>query len=539
VPSPDPSQPNPHFESLVDDFIADRCRLDPGMASFLGKREWDHNIADTSAAGHRHREARNRHWLGAFAQVDPSALTQSQSIDRELVLARVGGDVATADFELFLHQARPEAEATAAALDRLAAVAQTVENARNNLDAALASPDVLRRDLQTIRGQAQFLRQDLAGFVSDPALQEQLRAAAAPAAAAYDDLGDHVEALAKVAHGTFVFGQERYNMVLQISEQLDYDARTLREMGWREYQALAQEMGEVAQRVAGTTDWQRLLTDMQKQHAPDMQGMLREYADATSRARQFVIDHDLMTVPAGEHCDVLPAPAFMRGSTVVASYFPAAPFLPGTKGTFNVPFTPDGASGTDIEERLETNAHYEIPSTTAHEAYPGHHLHFVHVAGAGRLRQFLDSTYFVEGWALYTEKMMGEQGFYRTDEELLGQLGARIFRAARIIVDTGLHLGEMSLDEAAEFMHEKAGLPASVARGEAERYAAWPTQASAYITGALAIEAMRDRWLAEKRGTLREFHDGLAGTGALPPGLAGRAIGLDPVPSHRRGGDGG
>lgn len=192
-----------------------------------------------------------------------------------------------------------------------------------------------------------------------------------------------------------------------------------------------------------------------------------------------------------------------------------------------MPFTPDGAAPQDIEDRLQSNAHYEIPSTTAHEAYPGHHAHFVRIANASALRHFLQSDYFAEGWALYVEKMMGEQGFYRSDEELLGQLGARIMRAGRVVVDTSLHLGEMSIDEAAAFMREKVGLPTAVARSEAERYASWPGQASSYMTGAIAIEGFRERWLTEQRGTLCEFHDAITSSGALPLGLAARAIGLD------------
>ncbi|MGI8847244.1 MAG: DUF885 domain-containing protein [Candidatus Dormibacteria bacterium] len=546
APSLRDTTPGQQFDALVAGFIEDQCRLAPENASFLGRTDYDHAVSDTSADGFQEHHDRDRHWVRTFEDVDSSELSGSQRIDRELILARLGAEVATADFQfwrrapeqyvqdgvfnLFVHQARPQAEAVAAAVTRLAAVPQTVANATANLSADLACPEVLRRDLATVRGQAQFLREDLPGFVQDPVLRQRLGDAAAPAAAAYDNLADHVDALAEVAHGSYVFGEKNYNAVLQTGEQLSFNSHTLREMGRREWDALNTKMGDVAQRInGGSRDWQTLLRTLQKQHAADMQGMLDEYTQTTQRARQFVIDHDLATVPAGEHCDVLPAPAFERAAIAVASYFPPAPFLPGTKGTFNVPYTPDGSTPTEDAERLETNAHYEIPSTTAHEAYPGHHHHFVHMGRASPLRHFLESTYFVEGWALYAEKMMGEHGFYRSDDELLGALGARIFRAARIIVDTSLHLGEMSIDDAAQFMQVRGGLPESVAKAEALRYAAWPTQASAYLTGAIAIEEMRDRWLAEKRGTLREFHDAITGSGALPPGLAGRAVGLDPA----------
>lgn len=550
MPSTDAATPRDRFARLVDEFVREQCALNPALATFLGFTDRDHEVIDTSAAGFRHRDDRDRHWLQVFEQIGERELSDDQRVDRQLLIARLGAAVRTADFEswrrspehyvadgvfeLFVHQMRPEAEAVAAAIDRLAAVPRIVADAKANLDASMAHSDIIRRDLVSVRGQAVFLRDELGSFVSDPALRDRLVKAAAPAAQAYDELGDHLEQLAQRATGTFVFGEQRYNAVLQQGEMLTYGARELRELGRREYDALDAQMQAVAQRISGSPDWKALLPSLQKRCAADLPGMLQDYRDATDRARTFVIDHDLMTVPPTERCAVEPAPAFMRGSTAVASYFPAAPFMPGSRGTFNVPYTPDGASPSEVADRLQSNALYEIPATTAHEAYPGHHLHFVHMANANAVRQFMQSTYFVEGWALYTEKMMAEQGFYRDDSELLGQLAGRIMRAARVVVDTSLHLGEMSVDEAAEFMRDKVGLPPSVAKAEALRYAAWPTQASAYLTGAIEIERARDRWLAAGRGTLRQFHDAICDQGALPPGLAARAIGVGaPEPPQR------
>ena len=85
---------------------------------------------------------------------------------------------------------------------------------------------------------------------------------------------------------------------------------------------------------------------------------------------------------------------------------------------------------------------------------------------------------------------MRDAGFF-TPQEVVGQLEARLFRAARIVVDTSLHTDRMSFDEAVSFMHEKALLPWPTARSEVARYCAWPTQASAYLTGAMAIERER------------------------------------------------
>jgi uncharacterized protein (DUF885 family) len=100
----------------------------------------------------------------------------------------------------------------------------------------------------------------------------------------------------------------------------------------------------------------------------------------------------------------------------------------------------------------------------------------------------------------------------------------RLFRAARIVVDTSLHLGDMTVEEAVEFMSTKASLSVETARAEVLRYCAWPTQASSYLTGALEIARLRERWESEGKGSLREFHDAAAGSGRLPINLVERAL---------------
>jgi len=151
-------------------------------------------------------------------------------------------------------------------------------------------------------------------------------------------------------------------------------------------------------------------------------------------------------------------------------------------------------------------------------------------ANRSKLRQVFSTSYFSEGWALYAERVMREQGFFADPKHQLYQYEATIFRAARIIVDTSLHLGEMTFDEAVRFMVEKGNLSEPNARAEVGRYCSWPTQASAYLTGMLEIVDVRTRWLAKngKSGVpaLRDFHDALTGSGAMPTSLAERALAI-------------
>jgi uncharacterized protein (DUF885 family) len=120
--------------------------------------------------------------------------------------------------------------------------------------------------------------------------------------------------------------------------------------------------------------------------------------------------------------------------------------------------------------------------------------------------------------------MMREQGFFTYPRQELGQLDNRLFRAARIVVDTALHTGEMTFDDAVTFMRDHTSLSEPTARAEVARYCAWPTQASSYLTGSLEIENARTAFMNDRLGTLREFHDRLAGSGMLPVPLAERAL---------------
>jgi len=194
------------------------------------------------------------------------------------------------------------------------------------------------------------------------------------------------------------------------------------------------------------------------------------------------------------------------------------------RGHFFVPFPPDGAGENEVQQRLENNSFPSIPTISVHEAYPGHHWHLVTAkSNPSRVRRTFRTPYFTEGWGLYAEQVMHEQGFFTDQRQEMCHLEATLFRAARIIVDTSLHIGDMTFDEAVDFMQTRANLPQPTARAEVTRYCAWPTQASAYLTGCLEILRIRSKFLDDNRGRLREFHDKIASSGGLPIALAEQA----------------
>ena len=239
----------------------------------------------------------------------------------------------------------------------------------------------------------------------------------------------------------------------------------------------------------------------------------------------------------------------------VASYISPPAFSDRQKGHFFVPFAPDGASEAEVQARLSNNSYGGIPTTSVHEAYPGHHWHLVmRKRNPSDVRRVYSTPYFSEGWALYAERVMRERGFFESPLHELQHLNASLFRAARIIVDTSLHLGEMTFDEAVSFMIDRAAMPEPVARAEVGRYCWWPTQASSYLTGCLEILGIRERYLAARGfagvaprdvpvAVLREFHDthhlvGRPAAGARRArrdGVAGLGDGGAAAPRRRHG----
>jgi uncharacterized protein (DUF885 family) len=528
---------------LVDALLAEEYAANPLLASGLGLTEYDGRMPDLSAAAISARERTDELRLAAFeALPDGAAPDPDDRADRDLAIAVLRGRRAVRDwqdwrrnpdhytgpglngvFTLFLHRLRPDAELVPDAAARLRAVPGLLEQARANLDPALASPLLVRRALGQARGGVTYTREQVDASVDEPALRAELHAAGQIAADAYEVFVPFLEDLAERATGDWAIGEDRYDALLREKEGLPYGARELRERGRAEYAALEAEMRRLTGLIAGHDDWKRLVDELNADAPPTPEAMREEYADWTARSRAFVAEHGLVTLPDGETCTVEAAPVFLRGFLAVAFYIPPPPFAPGApRGHFFVPYPPDGASPGAVSDRLRSNSRFGMPTTAVHEAYPGHHWHFAHLAATQRrpLRAVFRTPYFTEGWGLYAEQMMREAGFFPDPRHELGQVEARLFRAARIVVDTSLHLGEMTVEQATEFMSTKTALGPDTARAEVTRYCAWPTQAPSYLTGALEIGRMAREWT----GPMRQFHDRLAGSGGLPLAIAERRL---------------
>lgn len=179
--------------------------------------------------------------------------------------------------------------------------------------------------------------------------------------------------------------------------------------------------------------------------------------------------------------------------------------------------------------RLDQRPKYEMIPLALHEAVPGHHLQIAlsqEMEGRPEWRTLLDYTVYVEGWALYAERLGLEMGLYADPYDDFGRLSYEMWRALRLVVDTGIHARKWSRERAIDYMLANSALTRGNVESEVDRYIAWPGQAVAYKIGELRIRAIRER--AEKalgaRFDLRAFHDALLADGALPLDVLGERM---------------
>ena len=197
-----------------------------------------------------------------------------------------------------------------------------------------------------------------------------------------------------------------------------------------------------------------------------------------------------------------------------------------TTGRYNGGSLENGVAGGYMvnTSSLDQRGLYELPALTLHEAVPGHHLQIAlqQEAEAGPyFRRSVDVTAFVEGWGLYAEFLGEEMAFYRTPYERFGRLSYEMWRACRLVSDTGLHWMGWDIEQARACFRDNSALAPLNIETELQRYIGWPGQATAYKIGEIRLRAIRTRAEAElgDRFDVRRFHDALLVDGPLPMAL--------------------
>lgn len=324
------------------------------------------------------------------------------------------------------------------------------------------------------------------------------------------------------ATGSFAAGPEYFTALLREGYFLKESPAELEAMGLEVLAETEAQMTVVAKRLDPQgKGWPEVVAKVKRNH-PKAGELLTAYRFEVERARAFLVKHDVVPFPEGDDLAIVDTPVFMR-TTVIAAYDRPPPFDAGTstKGFFFV--TPIDATlpAAKQEAMLRENDHGDIVDTAVHEAYPGHHLQLSFAAKhPSKVRKVHDAPIFSEGWALYSEELLSELGYY-TDEERLMQLAWTLVRAARVVIDVGLHTKGMTFDQAVAFLTDRVHLERPLAVSEVKRYSMTPTQPLAYLTGRQGILALRARAKARDGAafSLKRFHHDVLTRGTLPPGL--------------------
>ena len=537
---------------LADEYWDAVMEANPSTATLLGDHRFDDRIEDISVEA---QDAQKSTWQALLARVEAlpaEGLDATDRVTRSMLrveLARAIEDVDHRLTELWSDQmdgvhatlltSAPEMAASTpesadALVARLRQVGHLLDQAADRFRAGLGAGRtparvVMERSLNQVDG---YLASDLA---DDPfltigapegwggeaawrdALADAIRESVRPGFQRYRDvLANELLPLARPDErcglswlGTDGVGLYR-TFIAKHTTLDDLSAEEVHQVGLDEVERLAGEYAEVGGRLFGTSDvgevFARLRDDPALRYAAADEIVAdneRCIADATAAMGDW-----FGRLPVGE-CAVKPVPDFLAPDAPAGYYFP--PAADGSRpGAYFV-------NTYDPAERPRS----ETASIAFHEAIPGHHLQLAIANELTHLplfqRQSLGNTAFVEGWALYAERLAGEMGLYRDDVELLGMLAGDSWRSCRLVVDTGLHALGWSRQQAIDYVLANAPVGEELVAVEVDRYIAIPGQALSYKVGQLEI--MRLRAEAEQAQgdafDVRAFHDTVLGSGTV------------------------
>ena len=533
------------FDSLVQRHLRDRARSSPEWATSVGLHTADARLDDRSAAAERRDSVRTAGRRAELAAIDTARLDERRRVDWLLLdaaLATALHDAGDRDWQrragsyvpfnavytLAVGTTPGPAARMAALTSRLEAWPAAMALGRRQIDPARTPPLWVELDVASARGIAAYLEGELPGIVrrsgGDTARFGRARDAALESLERYTAW--MADTLKPAAHGDWRYGEAAYDWRLRHSKLLDASAASLVDVGHQVFGETVRELERLAREIDPSRSW-RELADSSKGLHPPRDSVLAAYSREAYRARDFIVERGLFTLPPGERLEMVLTPPNLRQTYAYGGYSPAAPFEKVQVGRFFVTPVDTLADPAAQESKLRGHNYGWITVVALHEGYPGHHLQHARAAKQPSvLRKVYGSEVFGEGWGLYAEELMYQAGFYPTPLARLTQLRMRLWRAARVIIDPSIHTGRMSFDEAVRFFVDSVGLEKGDATAEVNRYTTWPTQAVSYIVGMREMEALRDT-VERREGAAFDparFHDVLLGEGSLPPVLMRRAV---------------
>jgi uncharacterized protein (DUF885 family) len=526
-------------------------RTSPEFASILGDRRYSTEVSDASERAVRADLAETRKFLKRFEAIDTTAFSDQEKLNRNLMVRELrtslegakfvgwqmpvnqmgGVHLFTAQFPSMLpFESAKDYDDYLVRLGKFPkTIDETIANMRKGMKGRLMPPRFL---LTKVAEQAQGIAdtkaadspfaQPLAKFPENmPASErERLRSAfhasiekhVIPSYARFAKfVRDEYAPKGRVDVGVWALpdGKERYAFQVRNMTTTNMQPEEIHQLGLREVARIEGEMLQIAKRL-GYNDLETFNKaietnpDLKPKSGQEIIDLYKKYID-----QMYAKLPQLFGRLPKAKLEVLPVPAFREEGAAAASYETGSP---------------DGARpGRVYVNTYEATSRSLLPteSTAYHEGAPGHHMQLSiqqELAELPPFRQQGGTTAFVEGWALYSERLGKEVGFYQDPYSDYGRLNDEMLRAIRLVVDTGLHHKRWTREQVVAFFRDHSAIDEVEIQSETDRYIVWPGQALAYKIGQLKILELRERAQRElgPRFDIRAFHDEVLGAGALP-----------------------
>jgi uncharacterized protein (DUF885 family) len=548
------ADPNAAVNDLADRFWEGILERDPLWATLLGDERYNERWPDLGASGRAADEAALRAALDEARRIPDHGLDPEQTITRDLLILITENQLeslAQKQYQLALdHMSGPQIwpaevaqyqpadtpERLGRLLERYSGYPKLIEQYISTLaegvaDRRTAAVMPVRRAIEQIERLLAMPASDAPATTMTNVGEGGDRSAIEASVEAHVYAGlrrlhaylkDEYEPHARQEPGLSATpgGDAAYRLAIRIQTSVDTTAQEVHAFGLDDLASIEAEKDEIARRL-GHSDRHTLREAVAADpanHTDDPQAIVRLAQEQTDRAYAAAPRY-FGRIPSA-NCYVMAVEPYREAESPPAFYMP--PTLDGSR---------QGQYYINTYQPMERQLH-KIAAITFHEATPGHHFQIGIEMELPDLPPFrtlgarMAGGAYVEGWGLYTERLADEMGLYANDQERLGMLDAQSFRAARLVVDSGLHAMNWTREQAIAFMHERGSLPMVDAEIEVDRYTVWPGQALSYKLGQREIERARAE-VSERMGErfdLRAFHDEVLGHGSLPLGTLRREI---------------
>ena len=538
----DPEEIAERFDTILETYYRAWFRYHPEAAVEVGHDEYADRLTPYGDDDIGALITLNRELMFSLEELDSEVLDADRLIDYELAWSSAGleteelleADWRYRDPERYLpvdaiHQLlmRPVNNFEHALVERLKSVPQHLRGARQKLgaQAELIPPLWIKSALQTAREGAHFVR----SIPQHPRLSDckqaitDLNELVTKAACALESFASCIESdLLPLARGDFACGERHYCHILGFQHFLDINTEQLHTLGRELFDETASRMREACMVLSGNDDVDAMTAKLADNH-PDADQLLNSYRHAMQKSRKFLEKKDIVSLPKTEKLSIIDTPGFLRHEIPFAAYHEPLPNDPQQQAWYYV--TPCNEA-----EQLQQHDFASIAQTCVHEAWPGHHLQFVtanmNPAARSLPRLLNPSATLYEGWALYCEQMMIEEGFSVAPEQEFIMLKDRLWRAMRIMLDVELHCRGLSVDDAAQRMVDELGMHHEQAMADLNWYTRSPGVPMGYATGWSIIIQLRELQKQQQGENfkLKSFHDALLSGGSMALALVIRRV---------------